>query len=219
MHAEAVAELGWPTSFVQADVMEANRVLHPNIGLTTFTLFAALSVLSGKAQAQEVSGGVSFRAISSALASDSVGLSHRRGIGASAFLETPAADRIAVRLEVAYAMGGARSGSTTIALDYLQIPLLMRLRLGDGSPHAVVFGGPYHGMKLTAQVRGALGSADLRNVRTSESGWIAGATVEVPVGGRHLELEGRYTRAITGVFEGVTDRNHAFSVGVGLFLF
>lgn len=171
------------------------------------------------AAGQDVSGGVQLGVTSSTLVSDSANAGRRRGVSAGAFLELAPTNSISIRVEVLYATSGATLGGATLALAYVQIPVVLKLDLGGSAVRRTLFAGPSIGGTLVSEIRGPVGTSELTNVRAWELGWVAGAGIEVGIGGQRLLLDGRYSRGVTGVFEDAGDKNQALSLSVGWYLF
>jgi len=150
--------------------------------------------------------------------------------------------------EVHYAQRGAEAfqlamagdvtlpaGPSEIALDYVEVPLLARLRTpAIGRMRPYLMGGPVFGWKLdckvsldAAQSSVAPSCDDLltrdgieAKVRDYEQGLLLGAGLQLPVlwGLGQLSLEGRFLRGLTRLGEGdgaPAVKNRAFSLLLG----
>ena len=110
-------------------------------------------------------------------------------------------------------------GPVDVALEYVEIPLVARLRqpLGDRF-HSWVMGGPVFGWKLDCEVRGDPGAGTVdpdcddllsreglqAKVRNYEQGYFLGAALGIDVlgGMGALTLDGRFIQGLTRLGEG-----------------
>ena len=141
----------------------------------------------------------------------------RVGITAGGFLTVGLAPMIAFEPEVLFSMQGSRlhfgtsgsvvSSDVTAKLDYIQVPLL--LRVGTSGKHGVslfVVGGPTVGILARKQ-----GVVD--DLKSTDLGVVVGAGVSIS----RLLLEARYTTGLTDFNKGGTVyKNRVLSMLVGL---
>ena len=150
------------------------------------------------------------------------------GFVAGAFVTLPVNDIFGFQPEALYSRQGAKltdSGVTLRAkLDYVQVPLLARVRTGARSPLAVLFG-PSLGFKTRARLSGPnipdeVNEAFDEQFKGFDFGLVAGAAFEAGP----LVLDGRYTWGLTNIakdtFEGEPNsdkaRNRVLSFSLGL---
>lgn len=137
--------------------------------------------------------------------SDGPSLDSRTGLVAGAFYELPlAAGPLRVQVEALYAQRGARLTvrgiESTLALDYIDVPVLARIRFGSGHTRYFAAGGPSTAFRVRAKARTSFSSSveeiDMADeVEAIDLGIAAGGGVEI---GR-LVVEARYTFGLTDV--------------------
>jgi hypothetical protein len=131
----------------------------------------------------------------------------RTGLAGGAFLAIAAGPSVVIQPEVLFTQKGARytrgGDELTYEVDYLEVPLLLKLRLGGGSARVALFAGPAAGFTLTSKVVGRSGdgeesSNDTKDqVRSVDWGLALGAGVDIAAGSGTLTLEGRYTLGLS----------------------
>lgn len=119
-------------------------------------------------------------------------------------------------------------GAGSLALDYVEIPILAKLQIPVAGPMTpTVFGGPAVGINLNAEFDEPRPGTDPRDisdfVNGTEIGAHVGAGLDVEAGGVLLMLDARYTRGLTGVFddEEINDaasdiKNEGFRLSLGI---
>lgn len=201
----------------------------PRIVLTTASLFAALAVYAPpSASAQDVSGGIYVGVSLASLVNEDAPSERRVGTRLGGFLDLDVTSLLGARLEGVYVMKGVKSvdSDVTVALDYVEIPLLARISL-PGSVAPTLVTGPAFGVKVGAQLQGPFDSFDYGDgVRAFDFGWTIGGGIATAVADRDLLVDVRYTRGLRPVFDfgdptdlDADDENQAISVGFGLALF
>lgn len=194
----------------------------------TLGLTAALLICAATAHAQTPSVGVRVGLnVANLDFSDETEITDAKtltGLVAGLFVTVPVNNTVAFQPEVLFSRQGTRftEGSETakIKLDYIQVPLLGRFKLGSGSPVSVLVG-PSLGFRTRAKVDfpGApIGLSDdfEDEVEKFDAGLVTGVAVEA---GR-LVLDGRYTWGLMNVakddeFGSGTAKNRVFSASVG----
>jgi hypothetical protein len=132
--------------------------------------------------------------------------SSKLGADAGVYVRFPVADRLAFQPEVMYVMKGVNltmiaGGSVSMRTHYIDVPLLMRYRLGSNLDRtAYVFGGPNFGMKIGANAAlDSLGQKfDLTTdpaIKTQDFGFAFGLGAER----RNWLVETRVTFGITDI--------------------
>jgi outer membrane protein with beta-barrel domain len=139
----------------------------------------------------------------------------RVGITAGGFLTVGLAPMIAFEPEVLFSMQGSKlhfgasgvSSDVTAKLDYVQVPLLLRLgNSGKAAASLYAVAGPTFGILVRNQ-----GVAD--QLKNTDVGVVVGAGVTLS----RLLLEGRYTAGLTDFNKGGTVyKNRVLSLLVGL---
>jgi hypothetical protein len=196
------------------------------MGMPRSCLFAVCLLLAATrvSMAQDggigVKGGVEF-ASQQVSVDGSTTLGTWTAVVAGAFYTQPLGARLGVQVEGLYAPKGAKSSSfgidSTLRIDYVEVPILARLRLGSGRRHYYVAGGAAPAFRLRARVRtpfaGAIEEIDVADqVERLDLGAAAGGGVVL---GR-LEIDARYTLGLRDVDADTTDegrtRNRAVAV-------
>lgn len=124
-----------------------------------------LGARSGEAQTGYrlgVFGGLDIATVGGRGADDLQGKESRLGIHGGVSGEVGLSRRISLAVEAYYAMKGVKASSTgqqfTIALDYIELPLLLKASLGSGSIRPYVFAGPALSIQARCKVSGTVGS-------------------------------------------------------------
>jgi len=196
----------------------------------TFTLglTAALLIWAATAHAQGVSvgvrAGVNLADLSFSSETEVTDSKNLTGFVAGVFVTVPVNSVVAVQPELLFSMQGTRftdgGESAKIKLDYVQVPLLLRLKPGAKSPVGLLVG-PTLGFKNRAkiEVTGApVGFSDgfEDEIKGFDLGLAAG--VDVVLG--PLVLDGRYTWGLMNIAKDSSDpgtaKNRVFSATVGL---
>lgn len=152
-------------------------------------------------------------------------LDQRTGFVGGLFVVVPVAGLIGFQGEALFSQKGTSEdgGAGDLALDYLEVPLLLRVgRVSLGRPAFHAFGGPSLGLKLRARATsetfdGETEEEDIaEDVEGFDFGMVAGAGVDI---GR-FTVDGRYTwglRRVNSVAaDEVTFRNRVFSIMAGV---
>ena len=177
------------------------------------------------ARAQGVSGGVRLGvARSSLLHEEEGGAGSRTGLAIGGFLAVRGGGPVGARLEAMFVQKGAADDDVTLALDYVEFPLLVQLTLGGGAVAPVLFAGPALGLKVGAAVKDDEESFDYGElVHGTDLGLTVGGGLAL---GRAVTVDARYTRGMRPVFDfddpedsDSDDANQSLSVGVAVTLF
>jgi hypothetical protein len=200
-------------------------------------LFAAVLVLVAaglvpeSAAAQGVSAGLKGGALFSSIPKfgdrlDDEGLGdlfdvgERIGFTGGGFLTLSLLPGFAIQPEVLFVQKGSTLSiagfDTTLALDYIDIPVLARLSVGGGGAKVYFFGGPSFNFNVSAEAdnEGDFEDDLAENIEKSEIGAVVGLGVEI---GKFL-VEGRWIEGLTNVSKDsdATLRNRAFAVMAGI---
>jgi hypothetical protein len=172
-----------------------------------------------------VKGGVNIATTKIEGEAGSPKLDARIGLVAGVFVTLPLTSWLDLQPEALYAMKGARLNldgvKSTLALDYLDVPVLARIiKRGSGRRHYYVAGGPSFGFRLRARSRVDFGTST-EDIDVADS--IERADLGVAFGGGletgPLVIDGRYTLGLKDVDKDKSDTvkvtNRAFSLTVG----
>ena len=169
----------------------------------------------------------------------------KRGAITGVYLHFPVSAVVAIRPELLFSLRGGRTlvgltGTDDFAdidmeLAYLELPLLARLVWPRGQVRPALFGGPSVALRIGCDLLVVLpdtvtrntcgeeeetvdpGFVDVRQLRSWDVGWVAGAAVELYLPRTTLSLQGRYTEGLRSVLEtGVDLKNRAAAVLFGL---
>jgi hypothetical protein len=161
------------------------------------------------------------------LRNDDSQMDERIGPLAGLFAAARLAGPIGAELDVLYSSNGYKSGSRSVAIDYVQVPLLATVKLPKIYRfHPMILTGPAASLRLRTQYGSAKSSTQTafkEDVNRVEIGWVAGLALEVPLGenGSAFIIEGRCTFGLTPVFVDDSsysvgkDRNRAYVGLVG----
>jgi hypothetical protein len=157
----------------------------------------------------------------------SVNFDSRTGLVAGVFGVLPVASRVAIEPGVFYSSQGAKvsgeefggsAGSTgTIKLDYVQVPVLVRVSAPLAPSASLrVFAGPSFGFRQSAKVRAEGTDEDIKeDVESFDAGMVFGAGFDV----LHFLVDARYTLGLKNAgkdpAEGESVKNRVFSIMAG----
>ena len=182
------------------------------------------SAAAASAQGLElgVKGGLSLAEFSGGDNAFDAAEGSRKGLVAGAFLAVPLGGAVSLQGEALFAQKGSAYHfddlDTTVKLDYVEVPVLLKARFGAAGLRPYVLAGPYVGFRLRARATGEVGAAamDLEDeTKTTDYGVTAGAGLEL---GRLL-VEARYAHGLGGIAADEIDDdidNAVWSVLVGL---
>lgn len=180
----------------------------------------ALTFLSASAFSQGISFGVKAGlSISNEKVSSngiSVSPSSLVGFHGGAYLTAMLSDHIGVQPELLYSGQGYKSGSTSVHVNYITIPVLFRYNVNDLiSFHA----GPQIGFLASAKAKDGSNSTDVKDAyKSSDFGVAFGGTVDLPMG---LNFTLRYGLGLSNVNKDSdpTVKNGTFQISAGYRLF
>lgn len=181
--------------------------------VAAFVMVAGVDSAAGqdRGAAFGLKGGVSFSTFRGNADVDTgtgvIAPERRTGFVGGVFLAIAAGESVLIQPEALFTQKGARYTSEgdelLYKIDYLEVPLLLKVRLGSGTARAALFAGPAAGFKLkaTAVARTAGGeeaSTDTSDqLRSVDWGLVFGGGVDVASGSGTLTLEGRYTLGLS----------------------
>jgi hypothetical protein len=171
-----------------------------------------------------IRAGVNLADLSFSSETDVTDSKNLTGLVAGLFATVPLNDIVAFQPEALFSMQGTKFSdageSAKIKIDYFQVPLLGKFKLGKGSPVAVLVG-PTLGFRTRARIEvpGAPNdfSDDFENeIKRFDLGLVTGVGIDV---GR-LVLDGRYTWGLTNIAKDSSDpgtaKNRVLSASVGV---
>jgi hypothetical protein len=168
-------------------------------------------VLVTPASAQSVQGGIKGGASFSTLdglrevLSDvsGVDIDQRTNWVFGGFVKINMGSFFAIQPEVLYVRKGAKAAATGLFtesvkfnLDYIDIPVLLRLQTGSASGFYVV-GGPSFGINVAAESESGSETEDISEDIENDTGIVLGAGFDLA----HFLVEGRYTQSLTSITE------------------
>ncbi len=137
------------------------------------------------------------------------------GVNFGAFAEVKINSSFAIQPELLFSMQGAKSGDTSINLNYLNIPVMAKVTVGEGFS---LQAGPQLGVLLTATGSNGGVDVDLKSsLKTIDFGLNLGAGYDV---NENIMIDARYNFGMGGLAKdlaaGVTDSNHRIiSISLG----
>ncbi|HEU5255431.1 MAG TPA: porin family protein [Vicinamibacterales bacterium] len=183
-------------------------------------LAAVVGVLGATEARAQDRGGVRFGYNAATLSTDEPGVDPkiRNGFVVGFFGVLPVNSMFAVQPEFLYSQQGARvedgSDEATVKIDYINIPVLARVRLGSGSPaHLLV--GPSFGFRTRAETEFDGETMDFKDqVEGNDIGFVTGVAVNAGM----FVVDGRYTWGLKNIAKGEPDtaKNRVFSLSAGI---
>lgn len=156
-------------------------------------------------------GGMSLATIGGADAGDDTG--YKTGFGVGAFLEFPVNDVVSIQPELLYMQRGAEEtegGATyTIAVDYVEIPVLLRLNVpveGSVAPYFLV--GPSISFKSGCELRYEEDGVEVRleceeaevEIKSIDFAGVVGAGLSFEAGPGNVTVGARYNYGFIRLF-------------------
>jgi hypothetical protein len=201
-------------------------------------------LLPNPSSATGIKGGLKIGASSAKLYGDDVGnledllgegLKSRIGFSVGGFITFNIAEMFAIQSEVLYTMKGVRwegeiNGATPlkvwIKLDYLEIPVLVKIMPGtQGSVKPYLFAGPAVAIKVSSKVKAEFeGESEEEPIeeglKGTDFGLVIGGGLDFGLGAPgtgNLSVDIRYSLGLSTIsdFEGEDIKNGAFSLMVG----
>jgi len=112
------------------------------------------------------------------------------GFCAGVFLELNLGRILTIQPEVLYTVKGADSGTGKLKFDYIEIPVLLKVRIPISSFHPFVFAGPAFGFSLKAVLDGI----KIDDMPAADYGAVLGGGVQL---GRSIHVDVRYTMGLS----------------------
>jgi hypothetical protein len=159
--------------------------------------------------------------------SDATGAKSRTTFFAGASLTVPFGQAIFLEPQVLYSGKGASytdsSGTATLKLTYLEVPVLLGVNLTPSARAGLrIFAGPTVGLKLSCNAELSSGGVTVSGscssdaVKSTDFGVTGGAGLALHLSRFNLNLFGRYTLGLAKVVTDFDIKNQGFSVGAGL---
>jgi hypothetical protein len=129
------------------------------------------------------------------------------------FLELNFGQVLTIQPEALYTMKGADSGTGKLKFDYLEFPVLLKLRIPTGSFHPFVFAGPAFGFNLKAVLEGI----EIEDMPKADYSAVLGGGLQL---GRSIHIDVRYTMGLQKLeipdLETIDLKNGVLSATIGL---
>ncbi len=111
------------------------------------------------------------------------------GFCAGVFIELNLGRILTIQPEALYTVKGADAGEGKLKFDYIEIPVLLKLRIPTGPLHPFVFAGPAFGFNLKAVLDGI----EIDDMPRADYGAVFGGGLQL---GRSIHLDVRYTMGL-----------------------
>ncbi|HOW85634.1 MAG TPA: porin family protein [Candidatus Aminicenantes bacterium] len=135
------------------------------------------------------------------------------GFCGGVFLELNFGRIVTIQPEVLYTVKGADAGGGKLKFDYIEIPVLLKIRIPMGSVHPFVFAGPAFGWNLKAAIEGY----EIDDMPTSDYSAVMGGGLQL---GRSIHIDARYTMGLQKLeipdLETIDLKNGVLSATIGL---
>ena len=105
------------------------------------------------------------------------------------FIELNFGKILTIQPEVLYTMKGADTGDGKLKFDYIEIPVLLKLRIPTGSIHPFIFAGPAFGFSLKALINGV----EISDMPAADYSAVIGGGLQL---GRSIHVDVRYTMGL-----------------------
>ena len=202
-----------------------SRVFRASVIAAVLTLVAGAPAAAQSVQGG-IKGGVSFSTLDGLreVITDvtDVDIDQRTNWVFGGFVKVNLGRFVAIQPEVLYVRKGAKAAATGLFtesvkfnLDYIDIPLLLRLQTGQSTGFYVLVG-PSFGINITAETESDSGTEDISDdINGNDTGLVVGAGFDLA----RLLIEGRYTQSLSGISKDSNDptiKNRAVSVLFGV---
>ena len=139
--------------------------------------------------------------------------SNRTAFGGGSVVDLRLAENIALQLEPMFLQKGAKvkedgSGhNMKVKLSYIEVPLLLKLMLGQSTICPYIMAGPSVGFRLSAKVSNGV-ERDVKDVtKSTDFGLDFGAGISFPAGNGAIFAEGRYGLGLSQINDDPEDPN------------
>ena len=155
-------------------------------------MFAAVLVLPQTAAADVrfgIKGGANMANVNGNFADPLADWKSSVGFCAGIFLELNLGRVLTIQPEALYTVKGADSGTGKLKFDYIEFPILLKIRIPISSVHPFVFAGPAFGFNLNALVDGV----KINDMPAADYGAVLGGGLQL---GRSIHVDVRYTMGL-----------------------
>jgi hypothetical protein len=111
------------------------------------------------------------------------------GFCGGVFLELNFGRILTIQPEALYTLKGADTGDGKLKFDYIEFPILLKVRIPTGSIHPFIFAGPSFGFNLKALINGA----EISDMPKSDYSAVLGGGLQL---GRSIHVDVRYTMGL-----------------------
>ena len=200
------------------------KVISIGVVAAAFTLLLGTPAMAQSVQGG-IKGGVSFSTLSGLTEVISevaeIDIDQRTNWLVGGFVKVNFGRFVAVQPEVLYVRKGAKAALTGLVtesvkfnLDYIDIPVLLRLQTGQDTGFYVL-AGPSFGINVAAETESDSETEDISDEIENDTGLVVGAGFDLA----HILIEGRYTQSLTNVSKdssGPTVKHRAVSILFGI---
>jgi len=162
------------------------------LAILAIGLFAAVLVLPQTAAADVrfgIKGGANIANVNGNFSDELADWKSTVGFCAGIFLELNLGRVLTIQPEALYTVKGADSGTGKLKFDYIEFPILLKVRIPISSVHPFVFVGPAFGFNLKAAVNGI----KIDDMPAADYGAVLGGGLQL---GRSLHVDVRYTMGL-----------------------
>ena len=191
-------------------------------------LTVAVLAVPGAAVAQELGFGAKAGVTMGTLSFDSENTGdygYRIGLAVGGFVALPLGSRLTIQPEGLFNQRGAKAEDegleTTIALDYIDVPVLVKYAVTRGGPRSIfVFGGPSAAFKIRSRATATFGDTTIdldadEEIESFEFGVVAGGGVDFG----KWSIDGRYSLGLSNLNKEEDDvklKSRSFSILAGI---
>ena len=155
-------------------------------------MFAAVLVLPQTAAADVrfgIKGGANIANVNGNFTDGLTDWKSTVGFCAGIFLELNLGRVLTIQPEALYTVKGADTGTGKLKFDYIEFPILLKVRIPISSVHPFVFAGPAFGFNLNALVDGV----KINDMPAADYGAVLGGGLQL---GRSIHVDVRYTMGL-----------------------
>jgi hypothetical protein len=155
---------------------------------------------------------------------------YRMAIVGGAFFTLKFNDVLAIQPEILYSQKGPKWDAPlegvafvgTVKLDYLEIPVLVKIFIPVGANAAIrpnLFVGPYMAFKMSARLKYTWGSTSedrtIDGIKSTDLGYVLGGGLDFVVGKGKITLDVRYGMSFSTISTDSTEKNQSISAMIG----
>jgi len=155
---------------------------------------------------------------------------NRMALVGGAFFTLKLNNFLAIQPEILYSQKGPKWDAPlegqafvgTVKLDYLEIPLLVKILIPVGANSAIrpnLFAGPYFGFKMSAKLKYTWGATSEERtidvIKSTDSGYVFGGGFDFVVGNGKITLDVRYGMSFSTIATDSTMKNQTISAMIG----